>query len=99
MASRVPRPYFPAWLRRAIFTRDDHTCVYCGRSIYTHASLILHVDHIEPVVLGGAYRDLDNLVTACNRCNCSFGGRRKPEHIVANVTALVARRNRAPRAA
>ena len=40
------RGAMPAWLRRAVFSRDDHTCLYCGRSIYDTASRALHVDHV-----------------------------------------------------
>ena len=72
------RGAMPAWLRRAVFTRDDHTCLYCGRSLYDTVGLALHVDHVFPWALGGAEFDLDNLATACADCNWSYGGRRKP---------------------
>jgi 5-methylcytosine-specific restriction endonuclease McrA len=88
------RRHFPAWLRRAVFTRDDHQCFYCGRSIYDTEGLALHVDHIYPFALGGAEFDLDNLITACCECNWRFGGRRKPAAIERAALAVVAARNR-----
>lgn len=51
--------------RFEIFKRDSFTCQYCG----AHPPLVvLEVDHIEPVFLGGT-NDLDNLITACFDCN------------------------------
>lgn len=51
--------------RFEVFKRDSFTCQYCG----SHPpKVILHVDHINPVALGGG-NDIDNLVTACESCN------------------------------
>lgn len=93
MAS-ASRPYFPTWLRRAVLTRDDFACVYCGASLFA-GPVELHVDHIAPFCLEpGRYYDLDNLVTACGHCNRAFGGKPKPAAVYEDVSALVARRNR-----
>jgi HNH endonuclease len=89
------RGAMPAWLRRAVFVRDDHACLYCGRSIYDTAGLPLHVDHVFPWALGGAEFDLDNLATACADCNWSYGGRRKPARLERATLLLVAASNRA----
>jgi len=52
-------------LRFEVFKRDGFTCQYCG----THPPKdILHVDHINPVKLGGG-NDIDNLITSCSDCN------------------------------
>lgn len=52
-------------LRYEILRRDNHTCRYCGG---TAPDVVLTVDHVIPVALGGS--DLaDNLVAACKDCN------------------------------
>ena len=88
------RGAMPAWLRRAVFSRDDHTCVYCGRSFYENAGLALHVDHVLPCALGGEEFDLDNLATACADGNWAYGGRRKPAAVERATLLLVAATNR-----
>lgn len=54
--------------RRIVFERDRYVCQYCG-SIDN-----LHVDHIWPRSKGGQ-NDLNNLITACQSCNLSKGGK------------------------
>ena len=66
MASKWIRPE----KRKRIYSRDDHACVYCGRSIYEHAGLMLTLDHVVPRELGG-HNKATNLVTACLSCNSS----------------------------
>ncbi|WP_285618353.1 HNH endonuclease [Kineosporia sp. NBRC 101677] len=51
----------PPWSRRALLTRDGHTCAYCGARAST-------VDHVLPRSRGGADSWL-NTVAACGRCN------------------------------
>jgi 5-methylcytosine-specific restriction endonuclease McrA len=63
-ASR-PRKKLPF---RAVWDRDDWTCVRCG----THKHLT--VDHIVPVSKGGT-DDFSNLQTMCQPCNSSKGAR------------------------
>ena len=55
-----------------ILERDYFTCRYCGDPNATH------VDHIIPKCQGGT-DDPDNLVSACEHCNCSKGGRTPEE--------------------
>lgn len=58
--------------RRAIFTRDGHTCAYCK------AREELTVDHILPSSRGG--QDIwENLITSCLRCNLKKGNRTPKE--------------------
>lgn len=59
-------------LRFEVFKRDSFTCQYCGRK---SPDVVLHVDHIEPVSLGGT-DDLINLITSCVDCNLGKGPRR-----------------------
>ena len=47
--------------RRAVFTRDGQTCVYCGGSATS-------IDHVVPRSRGGTHT-WDNVVAACRRCN------------------------------
>jgi len=51
--------------RFEVFKRDGFTCQYCGAH---PPAVILHVDHINPVALGGK-NHMDNYVTACEPCN------------------------------
>lgn len=52
---------------RQIKARDDHRCVYCGRSA-EESGAHLHLDHLNPKSQGGA-DTAENLVLACRRCN------------------------------
>lgn len=68
---RVTRVPLPDKLRFEILKRDKFTCVYCGRSAQKDG-IIVHVDHVDPVALGGE-NDPSNLVTACEDCNLGKG--------------------------
>lgn len=57
--------------RFAVFNRDHFSCVYCGRR---PPEVRLHVDHVTPVSQGGS-NGIDNLRTACDRCNLGKGAR------------------------
>lgn len=52
-------------LRFEILRRDKHACKYCGR---TAPQVVLTVDHVVPVTLGGGDEPA-NLVAACGDCN------------------------------
>ena len=58
---RVPYPVQVPLSRRAVFTRDGQTCVYCGGSATS-------IDHVVPRSRGGTHT-WDNVVAACRRCN------------------------------
>lgn len=49
--------------RKIVFERDDYTCAYCGKR-----GGRLEVDHKTPFIIGGS-DEVDNLITACVRCN------------------------------
>lgn len=52
-------------VRFEIFKRDRFTCAYCGN---TPPSVVLEIDHIDPVSKGGDNSET-NLITACFDCN------------------------------
>lgn len=54
-----------------IFKRDGFKCQYCGAH---PPSVLLHIDHINPVADGGG-NEIDNLITACEPCNIGKGAR------------------------
>jgi 5-methylcytosine-specific restriction endonuclease McrA len=58
---RVPYPVQVPLSRRAVFTRDGQTCVYCGGPATS-------IDHVVPRSRGGTHT-WDNVVAACRRCN------------------------------
>jgi hypothetical protein len=66
------RTGIPSSTRYAVFQRDSHRCVNCGRS--SHDGVILHVDHIMPASLGGTNR-IENLQTLCEECNAGKSNR------------------------
>ena len=67
-----PRPRLKL-SRREIFTRDRHTCQYCGLTTKD-----LTLDHVVPKSRGGSHT-WDNLVSACKSCNHRKGGKSPEE--------------------
>lgn len=61
----------PALTNAALFARDAHLCLYCGRDVPRQH---LTRDHVVPLSRGG--RDIwENVVAACFHCNSRKGGR------------------------
>lgn len=56
-------------LRFEVFKRDSFVCQYCGAH---PPGVLLHIDHIRPVVDGGG-NEIDNLITSCEACNLGKG--------------------------
>lgn len=52
-------------LREQVLKRDGYRCRYCGST-----ESPFHLDHVYPVSKGGE-TTIDNLVTACVKCNLS----------------------------
>ncbi|MBA3586184.1 MAG: HNH endonuclease [Chloroflexi bacterium] len=73
--------------RREVFSRDRHTCQYCGT-----ISRDLTIDHVMPKHRGGRH-EWDNLVAACRACNHRKGGK-----TVVEARMALMREPRAPRA-
>ena len=66
---RVPRAAQRKISRRALFARDEWSCVYCGTS-----GGRLTLDHVVPRSRGGTH-SWENLVAACKPCNHRKGGK------------------------
>ena len=64
IARREP---IPAQLRFKVLQRDGFRCQYCGRTA-REDGVVLHADHVVPVVAGGETNE-GNLLTACAACN------------------------------
>lgn len=62
--------------RFEVFKRDNFTCQYCGR---TAPSVVLEIDHINPVKNGGD-NNIMNLITSCFDCNRGKGKRKLTEN-------------------
>lgn len=67
----------------ALFARDQHMCMYCGK---THSDKRLSRDHILPSSKGGQDTWL-NCVTACIKCN-HYKADRTPEQAGMKLLAL-----------
>lgn len=61
----------PPLTNRALFRRDQGTCLYCGKSFIDRE---LTRDHVLPISKGGLDH-WDNVVAACKRCNHFKGNR------------------------
>jgi 5-methylcytosine-specific restriction endonuclease McrA len=68
--SPTRRGYGADWqrVRLVVLERDHHRCRWCGARATT-------VDHVRPLVAGGARLDPANLVAACVGCNSRRGAR------------------------
>jgi len=67
---RLP-PSVVRFSRSNVFTRDGHTCQYCGRKLPRHR---LNIDHVIPRSQGGK-STWENVVCSCVTCNRKKGGR------------------------
>ncbi len=77
------KKYTPPLNNPALFRRDNHLCLYCGRR-FDHRRLSR--DHVRPLSQGGPDH-WNNVVTACIRCNNHKAGR-TPEHAGMELLAI-----------
>lgn len=75
--------YKPPVNNAALFKRDGHLCLYCGKQFDDDD---LSRDHVMPISRGGA-DSWQNLVSACRRCN-HFKGSRTPEEAGLRLLAV-----------
>ncbi|NHO33732.1 HNH endonuclease [Acetobacter fallax] len=68
--------YYPSWLQRAIFYRDQGRCqlCFCEISGLSSPNIKVHLDHMVPLAAGGS-NDPTNFQLACESCNTSKGKR------------------------
>ncbi len=78
MATKRKRQTISKTTRFEVFKRDSFTCQYCGKSAPT---VILHIDHIQPVSKDGD-NDILNLITACDDCNLGKSDRLISDHSI-----------------
>jgi len=75
--------YTPPLDNKALFRRDDHLCLYCGKSMHNSQ---LSRDHVTPISQRG--QDIwNNVVSACKRCN-NFKAGRTPEQAHMELLAV-----------
>jgi 5-methylcytosine-specific restriction endonuclease McrA len=77
----------PASLRELVIKRADNRCEYCGISQLGQVATF-HVDHIIPVVAGGAATP-ENLALACVSCSLRKGARQEIQDLETGETVLV----------
>lgn len=67
--------YFPSWLKKAVFYRDQGKCVLCQRDLsgLLNTDQRIHFDHIVPLNLWGS-NDPSNLQLLCEECNLKKSG-------------------------
>lgn len=67
--------YFPTWVKKAIYYRDQGRCVLCQRDLSGLLSTDqqIHFDHIVPLSLWGS-NDPCNLQLLCEDCNLRKSG-------------------------
>ena len=68
---------YEALIRFFVFRRDNFTCVYCGRHRFRDR-VGLVPEHVVPEHAGGQF-SFQNIVTACNQCNCGKRGHQLSE--------------------
>ncbi len=73
-------------IRFEVLKRDQFTCQYCGAKA---PDVLLEVDHIKPVALGGI-NDILNLITSCQPCNAG-----KKDRPLSDQSALAKSRTQA----
>jgi hypothetical protein len=78
--------------RMEIFSRDEHTCIYCGASPLKNDDVVLHVDHVDPISKGGIGIAI-NLVTSCDKCNLSKSDNELRDEVRQKVLAVICERN------
>jgi hypothetical protein len=67
--------HIPAWLKKAVFYRDQGKCVLCQKDLSGLLSTdrVLHYDHIVPLNMWGT-NDSSNFQLLCEKCNLEKSG-------------------------
>jgi 5-methylcytosine-specific restriction endonuclease McrA len=89
--AQLARPiHRPPLTNLALFERDNHQCLYCGKFF---DGMVLTRDHILPKCRGGG-DTWENVVAACRRCN-QYKGNRRLDEVNMELLALPYRPNAA----
>lgn len=75
----------------SVFNRDNFSCIYCGKSSIED-SVKLTLDHVIPLSKSGK-SDINNIITACKRCNSSKQNKRLDTEIEEKVLNVIKDRN------
>jgi hypothetical protein len=69
------QPYFPTWVKKAVYYRDQGRCVLCQSDLSGLLSTDQHIhyDHIVPLNLWGT-NDPSNIQLLCEDCNLKKSG-------------------------
>lgn len=67
------------WTRYSVLKRAGFKCQACGSKPTKDSDVVLHIDHIVPVTLGGT-SDESNLQVLCRPCNLSKSNRYAFDH-------------------
>lgn len=72
----------------AVFERDNHSCVYCGRNLLVdfESFMLTQEDHLVPIKSKGE-STLENLVIACYVCN-KLKGRFVPDFALTDSNGI-----------
>lgn len=67
---KIIRKIKVVFTRRAVFLRDENTCVYCGKKgkQLNNGNVHITIDHVIPKSKGGR-SEFENCVTSCMECN------------------------------
>ncbi|MBC2705663.1 HNH endonuclease signature motif containing protein [Desulfobacula sp.] len=65
----------PAWVKKAVFFRDQGRCVFCHKDLSGLLSTdrVIHYDHMVPLNRWGV-NDPSNIQLLCEECNLKKGG-------------------------
>ncbi|MCX5470459.1 HNH endonuclease [Alcaligenes sp. A-TC2] len=82
--------YWPAWVKDALFHRDNGRCGKCNCDLTGVLSIErrFHIDHMIPISLGGT-NDPTNLQVLCDRCNLQKGNRNDSTSLIRHVPWLL----------
>jgi hypothetical protein len=83
----MAKAIFSEPIRTLVMQRSAHCCEYC-KSQDRFSPVYFTIDHIIPLVLGGA-SDLDNLAYACMLCNRLKWGKIKAFDSVTNTLVFL----------
>jgi 5-methylcytosine-specific restriction endonuclease McrA len=83
--------YSQKQVRFQIFLRDNFTCIYCGRTSFTH-NIELQLDHVVARNNNGT-DSIDNYATSCKDCNLSKKDKKLSQETEQKILSEIKKRN------